>query len=59
MARYFKTDPNDIVAFSFEISENTVFSYAIDSVSFAKYPVHLLVIPNSDVYLYIAIVISI
>jgi hypothetical protein len=34
LARYFKTEPTDIVAFCFGISENIVFSNAIDSVSF-------------------------
>jgi hypothetical protein len=31
LARYFKTDPADIVAFCFGISKNTIFSNAIDS----------------------------
>jgi hypothetical protein len=31
MAHYFKTEPSDIVVFSFGISENTVFSNPIDS----------------------------
>jgi hypothetical protein len=34
LARYFKTESTAIVAFSFGISENPVFSNAIDSVSF-------------------------
>jgi hypothetical protein len=34
LARHFKTDPTETVALSFGISENTVFSNGIDSVSF-------------------------
>jgi hypothetical protein len=37
LARYFKTEPTDIVAFCFGISENTVFSNAIDSVPFVRW----------------------
>jgi hypothetical protein len=37
LARYFKTESTDIVAFYFGISENTVFSNAIDSVSFGRW----------------------
>jgi hypothetical protein len=36
LERYFKTEFTDIVAFCFGISENTVFSNAIDSVSFGR-----------------------
>jgi hypothetical protein len=37
LARYFKTEPTDKVAFCFGINENTVFSNAIDSVSFGRW----------------------
>jgi hypothetical protein len=36
LAPYFKTESTDIVAFSFGISENPVFSNAIDIVSFGR-----------------------
>jgi hypothetical protein len=36
LARHFKTEPNETVAFSFGISKNTVFSNVIDSVSFGR-----------------------
>jgi hypothetical protein len=36
LALHFKTEPIETVAFSFGISENTVFSNAIDSVSFGR-----------------------
>jgi hypothetical protein len=36
MARHFKTETTDIVAFSFGISENKVFSNVIDSYHFGR-----------------------
>jgi hypothetical protein len=36
LARHFKTEPIETAVFSFGISENTVFSNAIDSVSFGR-----------------------
>jgi hypothetical protein len=36
LARHFKTEPIETVAFCFGISESTVFSNAIDSVSFGR-----------------------
>jgi hypothetical protein len=37
LASHFKTEPIETVSFSFGISENTVFSNAIDSVSFGRW----------------------